>query len=89
MAQSVWYVEDIENILRAMELSCQQLAAQVEDPDVVSFRRGFMAALAATATSFGIRVDTKSLSSAPLSSSGSAAGQVRRLASPAASPSVR
>jgi len=67
MTQSVWHRTDIENVLRGVELSCQQMAAQFDDPEVDSYRRGFLAALAATATSFGIQVDTLPLSSSSCS----------------------
>ena len=65
MAQSVWHRHDIENILRGVELSCQQMAAQFDDPETDSYRRGFLAALAATATSFGITVDTRPIQASP------------------------
>lgn len=61
MSQSVWYKQDIENILRGVELACQQTAAQTTDAEIESYYRGFLAALAATATSFGIEVRTTSL----------------------------
>lgn len=56
MAQSVWHKHDIENVLRGVELTCLHMAAQFDGPDCDSYRRGFLAALAAAATSFGIRV---------------------------------
>lgn len=62
MAQSVWHRQDIENVLRGVELTCQQMAAQCDSPETESYRRGFLAALAATATSFGIQVSTSPLS---------------------------
>lgn len=62
MAQSVWHKHDIENILRGVELTCQHMAAQFDDPECDSYRRGFLAALAAAATSFGIQVNTSPLS---------------------------
>jgi hypothetical protein len=65
MAQSVWHRQDIENVLRGVALSCQQMAAQIEDPALDGYRRGFLAALAATATSFGIPVDMQPLSAPP------------------------
>ena len=61
MGQSVWHKHDIENVLRGVELTCQQMAAQFDDPETESYRRGFQAALAATATSFGIKIDLSSL----------------------------
>lgn len=68
MAQSVWHRQDIENVLRGVELTCQQMAAQCDGPETDSYRRGFLAALAATATSFGIQVNTSPLAP-PLSAS--------------------
>jgi hypothetical protein len=62
MAQSVWHKHDIENVLRGVELTCQQMAAQFDGPECDSYRRGFLAALAAAATSFGIQVNTLPLS---------------------------
>lgn len=56
MGQSVWHRHDIENILRGVEMAGLQTAIQAGDPDLEGFRRGFTAALAATAASFGIRV---------------------------------
>lgn len=56
MAQSVWQTHEIENILRSVELACQSTAAQYAGNDNDSFMRGVSAALAATATSFGIRI---------------------------------
>lgn len=61
MSQSVWHKHDIENVLRGVNLTCQQMAAQFDGPETESYRRGFQAALAATATSFGIQVNTPSL----------------------------
>lgn len=57
MAQLVWHRHDIENILRGIEMAGLQTAGQSGDPDLDGFRRGFLAALAATATSFGIEVN--------------------------------
>lgn len=57
MAQSVWHKHDIENVLRGVELTCLHMAAQFDGPECDSYRRGFLAALAATATSFGIRIN--------------------------------
>jgi len=65
MSQSVWHKHDIENVLRGVELTCQQMAAQCESPETDSYRRGFQAALAATATSFGIQVNTSPLAPLP------------------------
>lgn len=56
MAQSVWQIHEIENILRSVELACQSTASQYADADNDSFMRGVSAALAATATGFGIRI---------------------------------
>lgn len=56
MAQSVWHKKDIEDVLRGVELTCQQMAAHYSSEENDSYRQGFLAALAATATSFGIRV---------------------------------
>lgn len=56
MPQTVWHKHEIENVLRGVELACQQLATQYPDEEIDSYRQGFLAALAATATSFGIRV---------------------------------
>ncbi len=61
MGQSVWHKHDIENVLRGVELTCQQMAAQFDDPETESYRRGFQAALAAAATSFGIQIDLSPL----------------------------
>ncbi len=82
MAQSLWHRKDIENVLRGVELTCQQLAAQLDDPEIDCYRRGFLAALAATATSFGIQVDTLLLSSSSCSLQRTAASpiQAKRLA---------
>ncbi len=66
MSQTVWHRTDIENVLRGVELSCQQLASQFDDPEIDSYRRGFLAALAATATSLGIQVDVQPFSSPTL-----------------------
>ena len=57
MPQTVWHKHEIENVLRGVELACQQLATQYPDEEIDSYRQGFLAALAATATSFGIRVN--------------------------------
>ncbi len=57
MSQSVWHKHEIENVLRGVELTCLQMAAQSSNDEIDSFKRGFLAALAATATSFGIRVN--------------------------------
>ncbi len=65
MAQSVWHRQDIENILRGVELTCQHMAAQCDGPETDSYRRGFLAALAATATSFGIQVNPSPLAPPP------------------------
>jgi hypothetical protein len=79
MTQSVWHRTDIENVLRGVELSCQQMAAQFDDPEVDSYRRGFLAALAATATSFGIQVGMPfSAPPFPSSMSGVSSNQARR-----------
>lgn len=56
MAQSVWQIHEIENILRSVELACQSTAAQYAGTENDSFMRGVSAALAATATGFGIKV---------------------------------
>lgn len=56
MGQLVWHRHDIENILRGVELAGLQTAGQVNDAELAGYRRGFLAALAATATSFGIEV---------------------------------
>lgn len=56
MGQTVWYKEDIANILRGVELACRQTAALQTSRDSSAFQEGYMAALAAAATSFGIRV---------------------------------
>lgn len=56
MSQSVWQTHEIENVLRSVELACQFTAAQYTGNDNDSFMRGVSAALAATATSFGIRI---------------------------------
>lgn len=69
MAQSVWQIHEIENILRSVELACQSTAAQYADADNDSFMRGVSAALAATATGFGIRIvdgRTRVRSAAPI-----------------------
>lgn len=63
MSQSVWHKHDIENVLRGVELTCQQMAAQLDGPETDSYRRGFQAALAAAATSFGIQINTSPLHS--------------------------
>ena len=68
MAQSVWHRQDIENVLRGVELTCQHMAAQCDGPETDSYRRGFLAALAATATSFGIQVNASPLSPPPSAS---------------------
>ena len=57
MPQTVWHKHEIENVLRGVELACQQLATQYPDEEIDSYRQGFLAALAATATSFGIGVN--------------------------------
>lgn len=57
MGQLVWHRHDIENILRGVEMAGLQTAVQANDADLDGFRRGFLAALAATATSFGIEVN--------------------------------
>ncbi len=77
MSQSVWHKHDIENVLRGVELSCRQMAAQFDDPETESYRRGFQAALAATATSFGIQIDVSSLNNRQPAHRGS-----RQIASP-------
>ncbi|MER2599345.1 MAG: hypothetical protein ABTQ73_07495 [Caldilineales bacterium] len=56
MGQLVWHRHDIENILRGVELAGLQTAGQMNDAELAGYRRGFLAALAATATSFGIEV---------------------------------
>ncbi|MFZ2488991.1 MAG: hypothetical protein WAZ19_12835 [Anaerolineae bacterium] len=56
MGQLVWHRHDIENILRGVEMAGLQAAGQAGESELDSFRRGFLAALAATATSFGIEV---------------------------------
>lgn len=56
MPQTVWHKHEIENVLRGVELVCQQLVTQYPDEEIDSYSQGFLAALAATATSFGIRV---------------------------------
>lgn len=63
MSQSVWHKHDIENVLRGVELSCHLLAAQFDNLETESYRRGFQAALAAAAISFGIQVDVSPLNS--------------------------
>ncbi len=75
MAQSVWHKHDIENILRGVELTCQHMAAQFDGPESDSYRRGFLTALAATATSFGIQVDA----ALPASSLNALQASTRRL----------
>ncbi|HNS01857.1 MAG TPA: hypothetical protein PKM78_05675 [Anaerolineae bacterium] len=83
MSQSVWHKHDIENVLRGVELSCRQMAAQFDDPETESYRRGFQAALAATATSFGIKIDQSPLWSAPNEASWSvSAGRPATLLAP-------
>lgn len=57
MAQSVWHVKDIENVLRGVELTCRQLAAHYAPDQSDAFQQGFLTALAATATSLGIEVN--------------------------------
>ncbi|MCS6842807.1 MAG: hypothetical protein NZ528_00555 [Caldilineales bacterium] len=57
MAQSVWHVKDIENVLRGVELACRQLAAHYAPDQSDAFQQGFLTALAATATSLGIEVN--------------------------------
>jgi hypothetical protein len=57
MPQTVWHKHEIESVLRGVELACQQLATQYPDGEIEGYRQGFLAALAATATSFGIRVN--------------------------------
>jgi hypothetical protein len=57
MPQTVWHKKDIENVLRAMEMACQHVSTRYGCDDSDGFRQGFLAALAATATSFGIQVN--------------------------------
>lgn len=64
MAQSVWHRQDIENVLRGVEMTCQHMAVQAPNAESDSYRRGFQAALAAAATCFGIKVDDARLRSA-------------------------
>lgn len=56
MGQTVWHREDIENILRGVELACRESTARQVSAESEAFRAGYVAALAAAATSFGIRV---------------------------------
>lgn len=63
MPQSVWHKQDIENVLRGVEMTCQHMAAQAPSAESDSFRRGFQAALAAAATCFGIKVNDARLRS--------------------------
>lgn len=69
MSQSVWHKQDIENVLRGVEITCQHMAAQAPSAESDSFRRGFLAALAAAAVCFGIKVDDSALRSQQLLSS--------------------
>lgn len=57
MSQSVWHKQEIENILRGIELTCQLMAAADDTGKLASYKQGFLAALAATGTSFGIKIN--------------------------------
>jgi hypothetical protein len=65
MPQTVWHKKDIENVLRGMEIACQHATARNGCDESDEFRQGFLAALAATATSFGIQVNDTRLRSTP------------------------
>ncbi len=53
LSLNMWMREDIRNILLALELSSAQSPLS-GDVDAAAYRRGFRAALAATAVGFGI-----------------------------------
>lgn len=56
MGQILWYQDDIENILRGIELAGRQSVARQTSRDSQAYLEGYLAALAATATSCGITV---------------------------------
>lgn len=53
----VFWREDIQSILRAIDCANASLAAHVPVAEVAIYRAGFAAALQAVATSFGVDLD--------------------------------
>lgn len=54
MSSEMWLKDDIKNILTGVHLAHNNLARHFGDPEVRAYAEGFMAALSATAASFGI-----------------------------------
>lgn len=50
----MWLKDDIKNILTGVRLAHGNLARHFGDPEVRAYGEGFLAAIAATAASFGI-----------------------------------
>lgn len=56
MGQAVWHKQDIEHILRGAEVGAMVTVHAVSSNDAQLYVAGYLAALAAVATSFGIPV---------------------------------
>ncbi|QLQ05450.1 MAG: hypothetical protein HZY76_04690 [Anaerolineae bacterium] len=54
MGTDMWLKEDVKNILTGVHVAHASLAQHFSDPQVRAYREGFLAALTATAASFGI-----------------------------------
>jgi len=54
MGMDVWFKEDIRNILFSINTANADIADYADDPQVMAYRRGYLAALIAMAAAFGI-----------------------------------
>ena len=55
----IWFADEIENILVAVDKANQDVAKHVDTPEMHLYRLGYQAAIEAIATAFGIAYSTK------------------------------
>ncbi len=56
MALDMWFKEDIRNILISINVANADIADYTGDPQLMTYRRGYVAALTAMAACFGINL---------------------------------
>ncbi len=59
---NVWFKDDIQNALRAIDSANAELFSVVNTPELQIYRRGYEAALRAMAEAFGLRYEGASRS---------------------------
>ncbi|MBC8492377.1 MAG: hypothetical protein H8D43_01225 [Chloroflexi bacterium] len=62
----IWFVDDIENILIAVDKANLDIARHIDTPEMRVYRLGYEAAIGAIASAFGIAYATKTPSASSM-----------------------